>query len=75
MAENIPDVVMLDAWQLSQAIHQKRVSCREVMQAYVRQPGANTVAERPEQRLPFPFRRPDGLALRGVSVEIRQWEG
>jgi hypothetical protein len=27
--------LMLDAWQLSQAIHQKQVSCREVMQAYL----------------------------------------
>jgi len=35
MAENISDVVMLDAWQLSQAIHQRQVSCREVMQAYL----------------------------------------
>ena len=35
MAENIPDVVMLDAWQLSQAIGERQVSCREVMQAYL----------------------------------------
>ncbi len=35
MAENFPDVVMLDALQLSHAIHQKQVSCREVMRAYL----------------------------------------
>jgi len=35
VAENLPDVVMLDALQLSQAIHQKQVSCREVMRGYL----------------------------------------
>jgi amidase len=35
VAENIPDVVMLDARQLSQAIGERQVSCREVMHAYL----------------------------------------
>lgn len=35
MAENLSDVVKLDALQLSHAIHQKQVSCCEVMQAYL----------------------------------------
>src|SRR4051794_29616904 len=66
-----PDLVMLDAMELSWAIHAKRVSCREVMEAHLghigrMNPAANAIVPlRPREFLLAEAQERDDYLARG----------